>query len=80
MILIYLFFAGCGCNLSGIKGSTATCDESGACTCVCDCDASLGYSGGDSGNCDDCLDGWYWTEDDTSCTSKLSLPLEFFMW
>ena len=53
----------------GISGTTVTCDGEGACTCACDCNASQGYSAGVNGKCDGCLDGWYLTTEDSSCTS-----------
>ena len=65
------FVSGCGCNMLGISGTTSACDGEGICTCTCDCDASQGYSGGLSGKCDDCLDNWYWTTADNTCTSEL---------
>ena len=49
-----------------IEGSSTCEDETGICTC----DTSQGYSGGNSGKCNDCLDGWYWTTSDSTCTSK----------
>ena len=60
--------SGCDCNLSGTIGGSPACDETGLCTC----DASQGYSGGDNGKCDDCLDGWFWTTSNSTCTSKNS--------
>ena len=59
--------AGCDCNVMGTIEGLSTCeDETGICTC----DTSQGYSGGNSGKCNDCLDGWYWTTSDSTCTSK----------
>ena len=67
LFLTMFWISDCGCNLSGTMGGSSTCDETGICTC----DASAGYSGGQNGKCDDCLDGWYWTASDSTCRSKI---------
>ena len=56
----------CQCNTVGTVGGSAECtDDAG----ICSCDSDMGYQGN---KCDDCLDGWYWTAGENSCTSKLS--------
>ena len=64
----HVLLSGCDCNTVGtIGGSTSCADETGD---SCSCSGTDGYSGGLSGKCDDCLDGWYWTSSDSTCTSK----------
>jgi len=63
----HVLLSGCDCNTVGtISGSTSCADETGD---SCSCSGTDGYSGGLSGKCDDCLDGWYWTSSDSTCTS-----------
>ena len=61
-----IWLSGCGCHLAGARGAegfTEACNEIGECYC----DDSLGYTGD---KCDECLDGWYWSNTDRTCTSK----------
>ena len=80
ILMAEIYISGCDCNSLGTSGTSSNCDGSGTCSCTCDCDASLGYSAGDDAKCTDCLDGWYWTEADQSCTGNyLSISFDLFI-
>ena len=74
----HVLLSGCDCNTVGtISGSTSCADETGD---SCSCSGTDGYSGGLSGKCDDCLDGWYWTSSDSTCNSKFFSHLHHILY